>query len=124
MLFKSLLYLREVCFDNIGHSFKVFEQFSDLLLQLMSKSAQNFRFHFLNSTLDILLVINILRYETALNFHYCFNDKLELITYLRFFFVLQDVVVSQDLSDDFMELIEGVRKHCLDSWFSKNTMLL
>ncbi len=90
------------------------------MLQLLPERAHNFRLHCLNDTLDILLVIHVLRDERALKFHNCFDDQLELVSF-RLFLALLDVVVFQNLSDDLMQFVERAGENRLDCWLSHDT---
>lgn len=120
MLLHCFFYLREVSFNNIGHSRHFLEQARDFLLQLKSECAHNFWLHWLDDTLDILLVIHVLSDETALEFHDCFNNQLKLISF-GLFFVLQNFAVFQNDSDGLMQFVEGAGKNGLDCWLSHHT---
>jgi hypothetical protein len=113
IFFKNIFNLGEVGFDDIGHSAEVLEQGGNFLLKGYTEDSRDFRLHRPYDALDFLLVIGILCYEGALEFHNSLNDDLELINF-GFLLIWKDVAVFKDLSDYLVELCEGVRKYAFN----------
>ena len=107
IFFKNVLNLGEVGFDDIGHSAEALEQRGNFLLQGWTKDTHDFRLHRPNDTLDFFLVVGILSYEGALEFHDSLKDDLELINF-GFLLIWKNVTLFKDLSDYWVELWEGV----------------
>ena len=98
IFFKNVLNLGEVGFDDIGHSAEALEQRGNFLLQGWTKDTHDFRLHRPNDTLDFFLVVGILSYEGALEFHDSLKDDLELINF-GFLLIWKNVALFKDLSD-------------------------
>jgi hypothetical protein len=100
---KNFFDLTKVGLDNISHSAEALKQCLHFLLQCCAEDTCDFRFHRSYHTLDFFLVGSILSDESALEFHDCFDNELELISF-RFFFFWKEVVVFENPCD---ELVEG-----------------
>jgi hypothetical protein len=98
MFFKNIFYLGEVCFDDVSHSAEVLEQGGNFLLQGCTEDSRDFRLHRPDHALDFFLIVGVLRYEGALEFHNSLNDDLELIDF-GFLLIWKDVALFKDLSD-------------------------
>ena len=107
IFFKNVLNLGEVGFDDIGHSAEALKQRGNFLLQGWTKDTHDFRLHRPNDTLDFFLVVGILSYEGALEFHDSLKDDLELINF-GFLLIWKNVALFKDLSDYWVEFWEGV----------------
>ena len=107
IFFKNVLNLGEVGFDDIGHSAEALKQRGNFLLQGWTKDTHDFRLHRPNDTLDFFLVVGILSYEGALEFHDSLKDDLELINF-GFLLIWKNATLFKDLSDYWVEFWEGV----------------
>ena len=105
---KNIFDLGQVGFDDVSQSAEALKQGGNFLLQGCTEDTRDFRLHRLYDALDFLLVLGVLRYEGALEFHYGLNNELELINF-GFLLVWKYVVVFEDLGDYWVELWEGAR---------------
>jgi len=100
---KNIFDLGEVGFDDVSHSAEILEQGRNFLLQGCTEDSRDFRLHRPDHALDFFLIVGVLRYEGALDFHNSLNDDLELIDF-GFLLIWKDVAVFKDLSDYLVEL--------------------
>jgi hypothetical protein len=109
MFFKNSLDLGEVSLDNVSHSTEALKQGQNFFLQNFTENSCNLRFHTHYSTLDFFLVCRVLSHQSVLDLQDCLQDQLEIIK-LGFFFIGNDVIVFENLGNNFMKLHEGVGK--------------
>jgi hypothetical protein len=109
MFLKNRLDLGEVSLDNVSHSAEALKQGRNFSLQSFTEDSCDLRFHRPYCTLDFFLVSRVLSHQSALELHDCLHDELELINF-GFFFIGNDVIVFENLGNNFMKLHEGVGK--------------
>ena len=99
MFFKNSFCLREVGLYDLSHTAKALKKRGDLCLLVDTEETGDFRFHRPDNHLDLFLVCCVLGKQSALKFHNCLNDQLELVNF-RLFFTRDDVIVSKDLCNN------------------------
>jgi hypothetical protein len=113
VFFKNSLDLREVGLDDVSHFAEALKQGQNLFLQSFTELSFNIRYHSHYSTLEFFLVCRVLSHQSVLELQDCLHDQLEIIE-LGFFFIGNDVIVLENLGNDFMKLHERVGKDSFD----------
>jgi hypothetical protein len=98
LFFKNVFNLGEASFDDVSHSAEFLKQGRNFLLQGCTEDTCDFRLHRPYDAFDFFLVIGILSYEDALEFHNSLNDDLELIDF-GFLLIWKEVAVFKDFPD-------------------------
>ena len=115
MFLKNNLNLRKVGFYELSHTTETLKKRGYLGLHVDTEETGDLLFHRPYTHLYLFLVCGVLGKQSALKFHNCLNDQLELVNF-RLFFIWDDVIVSKNLCYNLMQLYEGVRKDSFNHW--------